>query len=91
MSEQQNNGGPAFPSENVSGNSAGCPMGMTLRDWFAGQALAGLSVHRTSSIWQRFRALLGLPCTLGRMHPQPQARVAYEYADAMLEAREASQ
>jgi hypothetical protein len=32
-----NNGGPAFPKHGYEG-----PDGMTLRDWFAGQALAGL-------------------------------------------------
>jgi hypothetical protein len=39
MSEKINDGGPAFPvvAENGLGHIAG---GMTLRDWFAGQALA---------------------------------------------------
>ena len=32
-----NNGGPAFPRHAYDGHD-----GMTLRDWFAGQALAGL-------------------------------------------------
>ena len=41
-----NDGGPAFPQTNDSwfgsdGNSV-CPEGMSLRDWFAGQALSGL-------------------------------------------------
>jgi hypothetical protein len=33
-----NNGGPAFPFDGYYGET----YGMTLRDWFAGQALAGL-------------------------------------------------
>lgn len=33
-------GGPAFPAETVLHNK-----GMTLRDWFAGQALSGLSAQ----------------------------------------------
>lgn len=34
-----NDGGPAFPSlAHMS-----CPQGMSLRDWFAGQAAAGLA------------------------------------------------
>jgi hypothetical protein len=32
-----NDGGPAFPRHGYNSND-----GMTLRDWFAGQALAGL-------------------------------------------------
>lgn len=34
----QNDGGPAFPSPSVQHQSL---RGMSLRDWFAGQALAG--------------------------------------------------
>lgn len=34
-----NDGGPAFPL-NASDNWGGPTQGMTLRDWFAGQALA---------------------------------------------------
>ena len=38
-----NHGGPAFPSEGEGhGNPKYHSPGMTLRDWFAGQALAGL-------------------------------------------------
>jgi hypothetical protein len=40
MSDSKNNdGGPAFP---VPQDSKADEMGMSLRDWFAGQALAGL-------------------------------------------------
>jgi hypothetical protein len=35
-----NNGGPAFPACNEANMND--TMGMTLRDWLAGQALAGL-------------------------------------------------
>lgn len=63
-----NDGGPAFP----------VPLdrmthGMSLRDWFAGQALAGLLAgqYRDSSQWN----LNDLP------------REAYSIADAMLAAR----
>jgi hypothetical protein len=38
-----NDGGPAFPSVGEGfGNPSHSAPGMTLRDWFAGQALAGL-------------------------------------------------
>jgi hypothetical protein len=38
-----NDGGPAFPMHPNSWE-----YGMTLRDWFAGQALEGLSYHYTA-------------------------------------------
>lgn len=37
-----NNGGPAFPLLGDGPNAPCFNEGMTLRDWFAGQALAGL-------------------------------------------------
>jgi len=39
---ERNNGGPAFPGPSYtrSGHPNGYSMGMSLRDWFAGQALA---------------------------------------------------
>lgn len=67
-----NDGGPAFPvveTDPVLGSRA-CP-GMTLRDWFAGQALRIAFDDR------------GHNATLNDI-----ARDAYDYADAMLRARE---
>jgi hypothetical protein len=73
-------GGPAFPHHETT--STGEPfhdhLGMTLRDWFAGQALAGWLASYTESAY----------------HPAEQqttltlARHSYALADAMLEARE---
>jgi hypothetical protein len=34
-------GGPAFPIAHNTENYPQCPKGMSLRDWFAGQAVAG--------------------------------------------------
>ena len=42
MSDTKNTGGPAFPHETYHGVAAP-GSGMTLRDWFAGQALAGIA------------------------------------------------
>lgn len=39
MSGQINDGGPAFPNKDELGSMI---PGMSLRDWFAGQALAGI-------------------------------------------------
>lgn len=39
-----NDGGPAFPVQQVANGTT--TKGMTLRDWFAGQALAGYIVEQ---------------------------------------------
>jgi hypothetical protein len=76
MSESINNGGPAFPIN----NQHGCIYsGMTLRDWFAGQALqAIISKHPPKS-----QVMTGV----NELDMQT-ARGAYDYADAMLKVRE---
>lgn len=74
MSEQINDGGPAFPSK---ANNTDKFEGMSLRDWFAGQALAGI---------------LASPNTI-KINDEPigsaneYADVAYGVADVMLERR----
>ena len=65
---QREDGGPAFPT--TAGQTV-YSHGMTLRDWFAGQALAGMAA--TDDADSRFYSDL--------------ARSAYRYADAMIEAR----
>ena len=50
MSTCIDDGGPAFPNSN---DVCGC-YGMSLRDWFAGQALAGAIHIRASSPDDRF-------------------------------------
>lgn len=73
-----NDGGPAFPIVAMDA-ATGQPIngcfypGMSLRDWFAGQALAGLLSHGQ---WATTEADMF-------------ARDAYALADAMLRAREA--
>lgn len=68
-------GGPAFPCETYSlknGREVTTPSnGMSLRDWFAGQALAGLVFHNDYGMRSDVEIALG----------------AYSYADAMLAAR----
>jgi hypothetical protein len=62
-----NDGGPAYPMHPNSWE-----YGMTLRDWFAGQALAGMGLEYTSDKFCHASV----------------AECAYRYADAMLKARE---
>ena len=77
------NGGAAFPhlNPNYDGNWDKEPQraGMTLRDWFAGQALAGILANPVTIHGQDG---LGSP-----MLPDQVAADAYATADAMLRMR----
>lgn len=73
MNGRITDGGPAFPAtEYFDEKPIGLYSGMTLRDWFAGQALIGL----ISAVDIKYPKLTGY------------ASRAYEVADAMLEQRE---
>lgn len=70
--ERNETGGSAFPASAIGGLSP--REGLTIRDWFAGQALTGLvtaAMHR---------AELDISSTV-------YAQSAYELADQMLKAR----
>lgn len=100
MSEPINDGGPAFPNNDAHG----CAFpGMTLRDWFAGQALAGFMAHPdnemsfqwTNSETRETRLLPygsnpagGGPWVITRTPAQAMAQHIWSRADAMLAARE---
>lgn len=73
----RNDGGPAAPAPvfDKDGYVVGGHPGMTLRDWFAGQALAGMATGRDWS-------------TRGDADMSMLAEQAYIIADAMLAARE---
>lgn len=78
---ERNDGGPAFPVRDANrlGHTYCVASGMTLRDWFAGHALAGLS-----SSTEVMKAVPMGPGNLARYL----ASMSYEFADAMLKARE---
>lgn len=74
-------GGPAFPFEHGhspdAANVREC--GMSLRDWFAGQALAGMMACESEDF-----------CITGDAQhtvEEKRAKAAYEQADAMIAAR----
>jgi hypothetical protein len=73
MSDTKDNGGTAFPGPSFTraGHPNGHSMGMSLRDWFAGQALA-VALDRWLEVRGSDKEISGW---------------AYEIADAMLEAR----
>lgn len=80
-----NDGGPAFPHNNLTieaYQSGLAGPGMSLRDWFAGQALQGALASETSSYrW---------PFADGERASEDWkniARFAYDAADAMIAAR----
>jgi len=74
---QRDEGGPAFPS-NASDAWGGPQDGMSLRDWFAGQALAGMLAHGPHPDMSHLTEAQFLAHVAGG---------AYSLADAMLEAR----
>lgn len=77
---QKNGGGQAYPAAWGNHEQGGDYIpGMTLRDWFAGQALAGMF-----SIWANRLSVGDKNETRG----QWMARNAYDMADAMLAARD---
>lgn len=82
--EEKDDGGPAFPNT-VETRLGGD--GMSLRDWFAGQALQFTSSVKEGAIDDSILTrLFGKDRTdiTGR---EVAAALAYELADAMLEAR----
>jgi hypothetical protein len=73
MSDTKTTGGPAFP--NQYGLNFSEKQGMTLRDYFAAQAMNGMIAMRQSSP-NHSDAIIAI------------AKYAYEQADEMLKARE---
>ena len=89
MREPIKDGGPAFPRPASEGHHVqngedykgyGEQAGMTLRDYFAGQALAGMLSAPMGEIGAR-----------ARENATVAAQWAYDHADAMIAAREAKQ
>lgn len=76
-----NDGGPAFPVGTEIYQGAGLS-GMTLRDWFAGQALAGYLSNRVS-----MTAAIAESREKNIQFPTYMARLSYEMAGAMIATR----
>lgn len=84
MGEKKNDGGPAFPQPDLSGYGMGPRAdengmyqvaGMTLRDWFAGQALVEWSSTLTRGIGT------------DEIQKARIAKICYQFADAMIAER----
>lgn len=70
----ENDGGQAFPRAGSGNNYSGPSDGMTLRDYFAAKALQMIVLNDVSNRPENFR--------------EHYSKGAYEWADAMLKARE---
>ena len=90
MSAPINDGGPAFPCQNLFADNPTHDAvaaqiresnGMSLRDWFAGQALASMDTARLIAEAHEMEDV--------ESFPSKSAQLAYVMADAMLKAREA--
>lgn len=77
MSDKIKDGGAAFPQISELGDIAVTSPGMTLRDWFAGQALVGI-INACALDTRRD----------GERTENMFARKAFSIADAMIAARE---
>lgn len=74
---QKPDGGPAFAAAWGSPEQGGDYVpGMSLRDYFAGQALVGLLAGRGGPLQRKFMS--------------DEATLVYDYADAMIAARDAT-
>jgi hypothetical protein len=80
--EMECDGGPAFPIERHLPDGAECYYGMSLRDYFAAAALQGILANPT---WNA-AALEQLGVSESRGFAVA-SRMAFEYADAMIQAR----
>ena len=74
----RHDGGPAYPLQSIGPDFAPGYAGMSLRDWFAGQALAGI-------MGPNYDWFTGGTEAGSRTHEA--AHFAYSLADAMIAAR----
>lgn len=90
-SKKIDDGGPAFPECKSRDSEPGwLREGMTLRDWFAGQALSQcIQDAPAGSMGGDYPAAHGSPMHKEALQTKRDnaARIAYEYADAMIAAR----
>lgn len=79
MAEKINDGGPAYPQNELDQFTGGVylqHMGLTMRDWFAGQALSSIPLRRWDTDGVSDAVII-----------EKWARCAYAVADAMLSTR----
>jgi len=77
METRHNDGGPASPAPHIT------TQGMTLRDWFAGQALSGIRELQGNWVPDNDQEN-----GIAKRRAEWAAEAAYRYADAMLKERD---
>lgn len=91
MEAGKEDGGQAFPVPGLNGLPNGSwiepTVGMTLRDYFAGQAMRRHGTDRPSSLYQWVRWALGKIYKASGSDADNNAKRAYHFADAMIKAR----
>ncbi|MCG6112902.1 MAG: hypothetical protein MEQ74_12060 [Paracoccus sp.] len=89
MSDRIDNGGPAFPACNEANYND--TMGMTLRDWFAGQASVGVDEPHPDVAKALMRSEIPNwaddPIAATFWWAEAEAKLRYIRADAMIAAR----
>ena len=86
MSTPINDGGPAFPAPAYAANIT--DKGMSLRDYFAGQALTSV-LDSSGDLQTYYDHVAGSKGDNNIPSPRAMAKYSYELADAMLAEREA--
>ena len=87
MPEEIKDGGPAFPFWTSPRTTTDTAPGMSLRDWFAGQALAGIIMANAKADSDAAVKAI-IECGGIGLWVAATANSAYTYADAMLAERE---
>jgi len=90
----KNTGGSAFPTQESEPLNNGeraqyAEPGMTLRDYFAAKAIHGILTREVPyDFWHRIKRFLGFDYDVVDINAEGFAMEAYDFADAMLKARE---
>ncbi len=88
MDNEEQDGGLFFPTFLKCDDVAIAEGGISLRDWFAGQAISQTISHRPVRLWHRLKALFGWDYAAPEVSPSRNAQQAYAVADEMLAIRQ---